>query len=85
MVSNFRSTAAIAIGFDLNASKSIPDVNSSIIFTPSRMSRRACPGDLKDNDGFPLGARLHFVLQHTLFREIDRHSENIRDLQADPG
>jgi hypothetical protein len=38
IICNLRSMAATAIGFDRNASKSMPDVNCSIIAIASTMS-----------------------------------------------
>src|SRR5579884_2806709 len=86
MICNFRSTAATAIGFPRNASKSIPDVKFSIIAIASRMSlNQRSAGELKDKDRLAFRSLDDLGPQHLSVRQIGLHAQNVGQPIFDPG
>src|SRR5437868_11362519 len=87
MICNLRSTAAMAIGFARNISKSMPDVNCSIIAIASTISlNQRCGGVLKDKNRLALGSFQYFGSQHFSVAQVRLYAEDIRQavFQVDP-
>src|SRR5207248_10837450 len=87
MICNLRSMAATAIGFERNASKSMPDVNCSIMAIASLISlNQRCRGELKDKDRLAFGSFRYLRPKHLPIRQIGPNAKNIRQaiLQVDP-
>jgi hypothetical protein len=87
MICSLRSTAETAIGFDRNASKSMPDVNCSMIAIASTMSvnqRRG--GGLKDKNRLAFDPFKHRRPQHLSVRQVGFKAKDIRNaaLEVDP-
>lgn len=79
MICNLRSTAATAIGFKRNASKSIPEVNCSIIAIASIISlNQRCGGGLKDKDRLALRSFKDLGAQHLSVGQVGLYAEDIR-------
>src|SRR5690349_443235 len=87
MICSLRSTAETAIGFDRNASKSMPDVNCSISAIASRMSpnqRRG--GGRKDKNRLAFDPFKSLRPQHLSVRQVGFQPKDIREsvLEVDP-
>src|SRR5579863_1711998 len=87
MICSLRSTAATAMGFERNASKSMPDVNSSIIAIASMMSlNHRCGGGLKDKNRLALRSFQHLGAERLSIGQVCLHAEDIRKpvFEVDP-
>ncbi len=72
IIKSLRSTAATAIGLERKASKSMPEVRSSLRAMASNMWPGKRRESLKDKDGFSLGPEPHRRFQHLAVAQIHR-------------